>query len=92
VARLLSEAQGGADLVSVSTAGNRNPVIGLWPVSMAAALRKALVEEGLAKVDAFAQRYHLALVDWPDRPVDPFFNANSPEELSEAERLLPLAP
>jgi molybdopterin-guanine dinucleotide biosynthesis protein A len=59
---------------------------------MAAALRKALVEEGLAKVDAFAQRYRLALVDWPDRPVDPFFNANNPEELSEAERLLPLAP
>jgi molybdopterin-guanine dinucleotide biosynthesis protein A len=92
VARLLSEAQAGAELVSVSTAGNRNPVIGLWPVSMAAALRKALVEEGLAKVDAFAQRYRLALVDWPDRPVDPFFNANNPEELSEAERLLPLAP
>jgi molybdopterin-guanine dinucleotide biosynthesis protein A len=92
VARLLSEAEAGAELVSVSTAGNRNPVIGLWPVSLAPALRKALVEEGLAKVDSFAQRHRLAVVDWPDRPVDPFFNANDAEDLAEAERLLPLAP
>jgi len=92
VARLLSEAEAGAEIVSVSTAGNPNPVIALWPVSLAPALRLALVEEGLGKVDSFAQRYRLALVDWPDRPVDPFFNANNAEELAEAERLLPLAP
>ncbi|HKY93845.1 MAG TPA: molybdenum cofactor guanylyltransferase MobA [Kiloniellales bacterium] len=92
VTRLQGEAQAGAEIVSVSSAGNRNPVIALWPVSLAPALRRALVEEKLSKVDAFEQRYRLALVDWPDRPVDPFFNANSPEELAEAERLLPLAP
>lgn len=92
VARLLSQAEAGAEIVSVSSAGNPNPVIALWPVALAPALRHALVEEKLAKVDAFAQRYRLALVDWPDRPVDPFFNANSPDDLAEAERLLPLAP
>jgi molybdopterin-guanine dinucleotide biosynthesis protein A len=92
VARLLAAAEPDAEVVSVSSAGNRNPVIALWRVSLAPALRHALVEEKLAKVDAFAERRRLALVDWPDRPVDPFFNANSPEELAEAERLLPLAP
>lgn len=92
VARLLGAAEEGVEIVSVSSAGNRNPVIALWRVSLAATLRQALVEEKLAKVDAFSQRRRLALVDWPDRPVDPFFNANSPDDLAEAERLLPLAP
>jgi molybdopterin-guanine dinucleotide biosynthesis protein A len=92
VARLLGAAGEDAEVVSVSSAGNRNPVIALWRVSLAPALRRALVEEKLTKVDAFTERYRLALVDWPDEPVDPFFNANSPEELAEAERLLPLAP
>jgi len=82
----------GADVVSVSSAGNRNPVVALWRVTLAKPLRRALVEEKLSKVDSFAARHGLALVDWPDRPVDPFFNANSREDLEEAERLLPLAP
>lgn len=90
VARLLAAVESGADLASVSSGGNANPVVGLWPLSLAPALRKAIVEEGLAKVDRFTARYRLALVDWPDQPVDPFFNANRPEELEEAERLLPL--
>ena len=25
--------------------------------------------------------------EWPTEPVDPFFNANTPEDLAEAERL-----
>jgi len=92
VARLLGEAQAGAEVVTVSAAGNRNPVVALWAVALAADLRRALIEEKLAKVDTFAERRRRVVVDWPDRPVDPFFNANSPEELAEAERLLPLAP
>lgn len=92
VARLLGAANDGAKVVSVSAGGNRNPVVALWSVALAPALRQALVEEKLAKVDDFARRHGVAVVDWPDRPVDPFFNANSPEELAEAERLLPLAP
>jgi molybdenum cofactor guanylyltransferase len=29
-------------------------------------------------------------VDWPTQPVDPFFNANTVEDLEEAERLAKL--
>lgn len=59
-------------------------------MALAGDLRRALVEEGLRKVDRWTARYRLATVDWPDRPVDPFFNANTPEDLAEAERLLAL--
>jgi molybdenum cofactor guanylyltransferase len=44
--------------------------------------------EGIRKVDEWTARYRLAEVDFPADPVDPFFNANSPEDLAAAERVL----
>ena len=71
-----------------SSGGRRHPVVGLWRVGLAGALRAALIEEGLRKVGAFIDRYRSAVVEWPDQPIDPFFNANSEADLREAERLI----
>ena len=30
------------------------------------------------------------VVDWPAEPIDPFFNANSIEDIAKAERILAL--
>jgi molybdopterin-guanine dinucleotide biosynthesis protein A len=87
VARL-SAAVGGADLACASSNGRPNPVFGLWPVRLAEELRHAMVEEQVRKVDVWTARYELAVVDFPVRPFDPFFNTNRPEDLAEAERLL----
>ena len=65
-----------------------HPVFGLWPVALAGALRRALVEEDLRKIDLWTARYRLAVVEFAVGAVDPFFNANRPEDLAEAERLL----
>jgi molybdopterin-guanine dinucleotide biosynthesis protein A len=65
-------------------------VIGLWPVRLRDELRRALVEEGVRKVDVWTSRYRLATVLFPE-PVpglDPFFNANRPEDLDRAAALL----
>ena len=78
----------GADLACAASLGQAHPVFGLWRVDLAAALRSALVEEGIHKVDRWTARYKLVQVEFPADPVDPFFNANSPEDLAEAERLL----
>jgi molybdopterin-guanine dinucleotide biosynthesis protein A len=88
--RRLVEARAGAGAVLAQAAshGRPNPVVGLWPVALAAALRHAVVEEGTAKVDAWTARYKLATVDFDADLVDPFFNANTQEDLAEAERLL----
>lgn len=92
VPRMLAAVEGGkADMASARSNGQDYPVIGLWPVRLADDLRRALVEEGLRKVDMWTARYRLATVEFPAQPVDPFFNANRPEDLAEAERLLPLA-
>jgi molybdopterin-guanine dinucleotide biosynthesis protein A len=54
------------------------------------ALRQALVDEGLHKVQAWTQRYRVATVAWPAESLDPFFNANTLEDLAEAQRLAAL--
>ncbi len=41
----------------------------------------------MRKVDVWTARYRLA-EDFAAAPVDPFFNASTPEDLAEAERLL----
>ncbi len=78
----------GAALACAATAGQNHNVDALWPVSLREPLRAALVEEGLRRVDRFTARYRLATAEWPTEPVDPFFNANTPEDLAEAERLI----
>jgi len=84
-------AEGGFDLACAQSNGQAHPVFGLWPVSLREALREALAG-GLRKVDRWTVRYKLVEVEFLAEPVDPFFNANSPEDLAEAERLVALAP
>ena len=78
----------GADMACAASGGQAHPVIGLWPVRLGDELRRALTEEGLRKVDIWTARYRLAIVPFSDRPVDPFFNANRPEDLERAAALL----
>ena len=78
----------GAELACAVSNGRTHPVFGLWPVALADALRKAMVEEDIRKVDRFTGRYRLAEAAFPTAPIDPFFNTNRPEDLEEAERLL----
>lgn len=76
-----------AELVVAMSGEQSHPVIGLWSVALRHELRTALVEEGLRKIDRWTARYRLATAVWHLEPVDPFFNANTPEDLSEAERI-----
>lgn len=77
-----------ADLACAASAGQAHPVVGLWPVQLYEDLRHAVVEEGIRKVDIWTGRHKLARAEFAVHPVDPFFNANEPEDLAEAERLL----
>lgn len=94
VMRFWAEAEeAGADLACARSRGRDHPVFGLWPLALRDALRQALVEDDIRKVDVFTARYQLVAVEFPDLaspwgPVDPFFNANRPEDLAEAERIL----
>jgi len=79
-----------AELAVAASGGQVHPVIGLWRVGLRDELRQALVEEGIRKIDRWTARYELATVSWPVLPLDPFFNANTAEDIAEAERLAAL--
>jgi molybdopterin-guanine dinucleotide biosynthesis protein A len=83
--------EGGFDLACAQSNGQVHPVFGLWQIGLRVELRKALAG-GLRKVDRWTARYKLVEVEFFAEPVDPFFNANRPEDLAEAERLVALAP
>ena len=79
-----------AELAVASSGRQTHPVIGLWSVRLRDELRDALVKEDIRKIDRWTARYPLATVTWPTTPVDPFFNANTVDDIAEADRLAAL--
>jgi molybdopterin-guanine dinucleotide biosynthesis protein A len=79
-----------AQLAVAASGEQSHPVIGLWSVSLRNELRHALVVEDVRRIDRWTARYRLATVSWPTEPLDPFFNANTVEDIAEAERLAAL--
>jgi molybdenum cofactor guanylyltransferase len=65
----------------------RHPVVGLWAVALRDDLRRGLTVEDLHKIEAWTGRHGVALAAWPDQPVDPFFNVNTPDDLAKAEEI-----
>lgn len=92
VARLSAGLAPPARIALAASAGEVHPVIGLWPVALADDLDAAL-KAGVRKVLAWTDRHGSVTVDFPltvlnGSLIDPFFNANTPEELSQARLLL----
>ncbi len=77
-----------AEMAVAASDGRMHPVFGLWPVRLEGELREALTREGVRKIDVWTARYRLVEVDFPLTGFDPFFNANSPEDLVLAEHAL----
>ncbi len=78
----------GAEIAVAASRGRRHHAVALWPVALAGPLRRALDEEGVRKVEVFADRFAVAVAEWPATPFDPFFNVNTPEDLVAAEAWL----
>ena len=72
--------------------GRRHPVVALWPVALREKLRHALVHDNIRKVEDWAARCGVGFADWPDAPVDPFFNVNTPADVATANRIAAQSP
>lgn len=88
----LTEAQGRSGLAIAASADESgqirdHPTCALWPVGLAGALRAAL-ESGLHRTGQFAAAYDPGRAVFDSRPLDPFMNLNTPEDLARAARLL----
>ncbi|HET7889180.1 MAG TPA: molybdenum cofactor guanylyltransferase MobA [Bradyrhizobium sp.] len=82
--------ENGAQLAFAASGGQVHHVIGLWDVALREDLRHALVAEQIRKVESWTSRFAVATASWPTTPFDPFFNANTIEDLVDAERLAAL--
>ena len=79
--------EAGMPLACARSGDWRHPVVGLWNVALREDLRHALVDEGLHKIEVWTARHGVAIAEWPDQPVDPFFNVNTPEDRERASQL-----
>jgi molybdenum cofactor guanylyltransferase len=93
VADLLAGLAGSTGKIALARSqGELHPVIGVWPVALAQDLEDQL-GKGVRKVLDWTDRHGTVAVDFPPQrlaavEVDPFFNANTPEELAHLRRLL----
>lgn len=76
-----------------ASGGHRHPVFGLWPVGLADDLETFLRTADTRKVLAWVSRHPNVEVAFEEPPVngiplDPFFNANTPDDMAQAESLL----
>jgi molybdopterin-guanine dinucleotide biosynthesis protein A len=85
-----ARAEEDAQLAVAASGGQSHPVIGLWSVALREELRHALVKQDIRRIDRWTARYKLATVSWPTTPLDPFFNANTMDDIAQAERLADL--
>ena len=85
-----ARAAAGVPLACARSGDWRHPVVALWRVALRDDLRHALVEQDLRKIEIWTARHGIAVADWPDAPVDPFFNVNTPEDAAAAERIAKL--
>ena len=87
-----ARAEQNAELAVAASDGQSHHVIGLWRVALREELRHAQVVENIRSVQRWTARYRLATVSWPAEPFDPFFNANTPDDIAAAEKLVELDP
>ena len=93
VARLVAAVEAGPGAIALAQSnGELHPVIGLWPVALAADL-EAQLALGVRKVLHWTDRHGTLPVPFaPARigglDIDPFFNANTPQELDQLRAML----
>ena len=83
---LAATPRGGQATKSMTGGLIRHPTFGLWPVALRDDLRAALTD-GLKKVVLWTDRHDGRLAEFSNKPLDPFFNVNTPEDLAQAETL-----
>ncbi|MBD1546714.1 molybdenum cofactor guanylyltransferase MobA [Roseibium aggregatum] len=93
VSGLLSAVPAARPVIALASSHDRlHPVFGLWPVALAEDLHNWLSSGQSGKVLAFVDRHESVEVAFEDDEtgMDPFFNANRPEDLETARRAMDL--
>lgn len=78
----------GKPLALASSNEQTHFVCGLWNTNLRNRIYHLLVERVISRAEAIADSCGYATAHWSHKPVDPFFNVNTPEDLAAAEELV----
>jgi len=89
VARLASAVtQAGAEIAVAASGQRMHPVFALWSIDLCGRIEAAVRDPQQSRVGQLIRQQRHVMVEWPDRPLDPFFNINTPRDLLTAESML----
>jgi len=89
VKRLIAEAQSRDVKIALAASGERHhPVFAVWSAGLLVTAQSVLRGQGLRKMDDFIAGFPNIRVDFPSAPIDPFFNINTPDDLTQAQALM----
>jgi len=89
VDRLIAAANTSKVPVSIAASGKRHhPVFSAWRTDLPLSADEVLRKRGLRKADSLVEGFPNVRVDFDARPIDPFFNINTPADLAYAESLI----
>jgi molybdenum cofactor guanylyltransferase len=97
VERMLDAVAGREDTIALAQSGGEmHPVVGLWPIALMQDLEEQL-KAGVRKVLNWTDRHGAVAVPFAcarfcGLSIDPFFNANTPQELGELRAMLRKTP
>ena len=75
------------EIICAKSAGRAHPVCALWSVKLADGLRSAMKNDQIRKIDKWSSNYSVYHEEFSVKPIDPFFNINSEQDLLVAEAL-----
>ncbi|MDH7795249.1 MULTISPECIES: molybdenum cofactor guanylyltransferase MobA [unclassified Beijerinckia] len=84
LAKRLWNARDDMDIVVAGSGEHLHPTVALWRVALREDLRAHLISGGTRRLVTWIERYRHKQLDWPTEPFDPFFNANTPDDLNDA--------
>jgi molybdopterin-guanine dinucleotide biosynthesis protein A len=64
-------------------------VFAVWRADLPVTSEAVLRDLGLRKMDDFIARFRSTRVTFASEPIDPFFNINTPDDLAQAETMVP---
>ena len=77
-----------ADVACVRYENVAQATFSLWHKRTVTAVKKALLSDHNGGFKPLLGELKSVYFDWPDSPVNPFFNINTPDDLNVAERIL----
>jgi len=72
-------------IICAKSKGRTHPVFALWSLDLIDDLKKALLDEGVRKIDEWTKRHNLEIVNFEVQKIDPFFNINTFNDLEIAK-------